>query len=67
MMSGSNEDNSVKIYCLDICRTGVAVLSIVTFVSGFYNGGHVGCYEGGLSELCNKCVTDVQKGSISAQ
>jgi len=30
--------------------------------SGFYIGGHVGCYVGGLSKLCQKCVTDVCKG-----
>jgi len=39
------------------------VPSIVTFSSGVYIGRHIGCYVGGLYELCQKCVTHVCKRS----
>jgi len=40
---------------------GVAVSSVVILASGFYTGGHVSCYMGGLSKPCHKFVTDVWK------
>jgi hypothetical protein len=34
------------------------VPSVATFLSGFYIGDHMGCYAGGLLELCHKCETE---------
>jgi len=41
-------------------RVGVAVPTTAMFMSVFYIMGHVGCYAGGLPELCHKCVTYAQ-------
>jgi hypothetical protein len=35
---------------------GVIIPSIMMFKSVLYNGGYVGCYAGGISELFHKCV-----------
>jgi len=32
------------------------------FLPGFYTARHVGCYVGGLSELCHKCENHICKG-----
>jgi len=45
--------------------TGITVPSITTFESVFYIRGYAGCYVGGLSELCHKCVTDIWKRLLS--
>jgi len=29
----------------------------ITLMPVLYNGGHAGCYESDLSELCHKCET----------
>jgi hypothetical protein len=41
---------------------GFAVHSIATFASIFYNGGSAG----GISGLCHKCMTEVQKRLTTA-
>jgi len=45
-------------------EAGITVPSDVMFVSGFYSGGHVGCYTDGLDELCHKCMNYVHKRLI---
>jgi hypothetical protein len=40
---------------------GIAVPSAVNFACRFYTGGHRSFFVGGLSDLCHKCVADVQK------
>jgi len=42
-------------------ETGVAVPSIVRFVSGFCAEEHMGCSDCVISELCDKCVIDIEK------